>query len=243
MSRDQTSLNGTIRQQGGKGGARRLRNTGKIPAVIYGKGHEPVAVSVDPIELTTAIATPHKFNTVITVKLDKGGDKLVLLKDYQQHPVSRQLLHADFQEVRLDQQVTVDVPVLLVGKAAGAQDGGILTQIKRAMSITCLPGQIPASIDVDVSPLKIGQSLHEKDVQLPAGVKLAGTKNETLATVSIPETEAAAPAAAAAAATPAAGAAAAPAAAGKAAAPAAGAKAGDAKAAAPAAGKAAPAKK
>lgn len=238
MSLDQTTLNGSLREIGGKGGARRLRNTGKIPAVIYGKGHEPVSVAVDPAELKKALATPHKFNTVITIKLETTGAKTVLLKDYQQHPVSRQLLHADFQEVRLDQQVTVDVPVVLVGKAAGTGDGGILTQIKRVISITCLPGAIPATIEVDVTPLKIGQSLHESDVTLPAGVKLGGHKNETLATVSIPEEAPAAAAAAAAA--PAAGAAAPAAGAKAAAAPAAGAK--DAKAAAPAA-KAAPAKK
>jgi len=228
MSLDQTTLNGSVRPAGGKGEARRLRVSGKIPAVIYGSTTAPVSVSIDPIELKKAIATPHKFNTVITVKLGGEGDKLVLLKDYQLHPVSRALLHADFQEVRLDQSISVDAPVVLVGKAVGVADGGILTQIKRTIGITCLPGQIPVAVEIDVTGLKIGSSLHEKDITLPEGVKLAGNKNETLATISIPED---APAAAAAAA-------AAPAAGGKAAAPAAGGK-----AAAPAAAAKAPAKK
>ncbi len=222
MSLDQTTLNGTVREAGGKGEARRLRVAGKIPAVIYGRTTKPVSVAVDPIELKKAIATPHKFNTVITVKL-AGGDKLVLLKDYQQHPLNRALLHADFQEVRLDEVLSVDAPIVLVGKAQGVADGGILSQIKRTIGITCLPGQIPAAIEIDVTGLKIGSSLHEKDVKLPEGVKLAGHKNETLATISIPEE---APAAAAAtAAAPAAGGKAAPAAGGKAAPAAAAAKA------------------
>jgi large subunit ribosomal protein L25 len=227
MSLDQSTLNATLRTDNGKGAARRLRADGKIPAVVYGKGHEPVSLAVDPVELKKAIATPHKFNTVITVKLGQG-DKLVLLKDYQQHPLSRELLHADFQEVRLDQQVDVDVPLQLVGRSAAQADGAILTQLKRVIAIKCLPGAIPVALEVDITSLKFGQSLHESDIKLPEGAKLAGFKNDTIATVSIPETESAAPAAAAAAA-PAAGA--------KAAAPAAGAK-----AAAPAA-KAAPAKK
>ena len=227
MSLDQTTLSGTVRKAGGKGEARRLRVAGKIPAVIYGRTTAPVAVAIDPVELKKAIATPHKFNTVITVKLDAGGDKLVLLKDYQQHPLHRSLLHADFQEVRLDEVLSVDAPIVLVGKAVGTADGGILSQIKRTIGITCLPGQIPAAIEVDVTGLKIGTSLHEKDIKLPEGVKLSGAKNETIATISIPDE---APAAAAAAA-------AAPAAGGKAAAPAAGGK------AAPAAAAKAPAKK
>lgn len=241
MSTEKTSLTAILRTSEGKGGARRLRTSGKIPAVIYGKGFEPAALAIDPLELKRAISTPHKFNTVITIKLEKG-DRLVLLKDYQQHPLTRQLLHADFQEVRLDQQVTVEVPIALVGKAIGTADGGILGQVKRTISIKCLPGQIPAALEVDVTALKIGQSLHEVDIILPEGAKLAGSKNETLATISVPEAEAAPVVAAAAAPVAGAPAAGAPAAAG--------AKAGDAKApaagakaAAPAAGAKAPAAK
>jgi len=200
MSLDQSTLNGSLRPTSGKGHARRLREIGRIPAVVYGKGHEPVSIAIDPLELKKAIATPHKFNTVITVKLEGSADKLVLLKDYQQHPLGRQLLHADFQEVRLDQPVVVDVPVALVGRAAGQADGGIMTQIKRVMTVACLPGAIPTVINADVTSLKVNQSMHEKDVALPEGVKLAGHRNETLATISAPEGEAAAPAAAAAAA-------------------------------------------
>ena len=237
MSLDQTTLNAKSRNETGKGVSRRLRTDGLVPAVIYGKGLTPVSLSVDPIALRKALATPHKFNTVITVKLEGQPDRLVLLKDYQHHPVTRKVLHADFQEVKLDQPVKVDVPVVLSGKAQGVGDGGILTQILRELEVLSLPGAIPAQIEIDVTPLKINESLHEADVKLPEGVKLAGRKNLTIAVVSAPEGEAA-PAAAAAAAAPAAGAkAAAPAAGAKAAAPAAAGKAAPAAAAKPAAKK------
>lgn len=234
MSLDQSTLTAKSRSESGKGISRRLRNDGLVPAVIYGKGSSPVSVAVDPIALRKAIATPHKFNTVITVKLEGQGDRLVLLKDYQYHPVSRKVLHADFQEVKLDQPVKVEVPVALTGKAVGTGDGGILTQVTRQIEVLSLPGAIPAQLEVDVTPLKVNESLHEADLTLPEGVKLAGRKNLTIAVISAPEgaeTPAAAPAAAAATAK------AAPAAGGKAAAPAAGGKAAPAAAAKPAAKK------
>lgn len=233
MSLDQTVLTAKTRTENGKGFARRLRVAGLIPAVIYGKGAQPLAFSVDPLALKKAIATPHKFNTVITVKVEGQPDRLALLKDYQQHPVTRQLLHADFHEVRLDQEVAVQVPVVLVGKAIGVTDGGILSQITRLIDVKALPRAIPEKLEVDVTNMKIAQSMHATDMVLPEGVKLNTRSSLTIATVSVAAEEApSAVAAAAAEAAPAAGAKAAPAAGAK-----------DAKAAAPAAAAKAPAKK
>ncbi len=231
MSLDQTTLSATVREKSGKGVAHRLRAQALIPAVVYGPHSEkPLTIAVDPKALREAIQTPHKLNTIITLKLDKGGERVALLKEYQQDPVSRALLHADFYEVRTDEKVTVPVPVVLVGKAKGTVEGGILQQARRALDVTCLPKDIPEKIEVDVTELGIAEALHVADVKPPAGCTLRYASNYTVALVAIPEKEeVAAPVAAAA---PAAGAAA----------PAAGAEAG--KAAAPAAGgekKAAPA--
>lgn len=238
MSLDQSVLNAKLRTEGGKGPARRLRTTGTVPAVIYGRGATPVSLSIDPLALRKAIATPHKLNTVITVKVDGQPDRIVLLKEVQQHPVGREILHADFQELRLDQPTRVEVPVILVGKAVGTGEGGILTQVTRSIQIICLPGAIPVNLQVDVTPLKISQSLHESDIVLPEGIKLGTRKNETIAVVAAPAAEEVAAVAAAVPGAAAAGAAAAGAPAAAGAAPAAGAKG----AAAPAAGgKAAPA--
>jgi large subunit ribosomal protein L25 len=233
MSVDKSTLEAKSRQGAGKGAARKLRGQGLVPAVIYGKHLQaPVHVAVDPKSIRQAINTPHKFNTLITVTLD-GASHQVLLKDYQQDPVTREILHADFIAVTEKEQVKVNVPLVLVGKAVGVADGGLLTQVRRQLEIWALPNAIPERIEADVTPLKIAMALHINDIKLPEGVSVKTNVNYTIAVVSAPEREEAAPVAAAAA--PAAGAAAAPAAAAKGGEAKAGdAKAGDAKAKAPA---------
>jgi large subunit ribosomal protein L25 len=121
----QNVLSAEPREGKGKGPARRLRRSGKIPAVVYGSKGEPKHLSVDPEALLEAIETPRKFNTLLTLKVG-GGEAFVLFKDYQVDPVSRKLLHADFLEVKLDQPVKVEVPVAITGKAVGTTEGGIL---------------------------------------------------------------------------------------------------------------------
>jgi large subunit ribosomal protein L25 len=237
MSLDTTTLDAQMREKTGKGVAHRLRAEALIPAVVYGPRTQPLNIAVDPKALKRAIQTPHKLNTLITLRLD-GGERKALLKDYQQDPVSRALLHADFYEVQMDHKVTVPVPVALVGRPAGAADGGILQQNRRELDVTCLPKDIPEKIDVDVSHLKIAQALHVNEVKPPPGCSIRFLHNFVIALIAVPEREEVAAAAATAAAAP--GAAATPAAAAAAPAAAAGAK-----AAAPAkeAAKAAPAKK
>jgi len=220
MAITRNTLAARARDGAGKGSARRLRAEGLVPAVVYGRHLEtPVHIAVDPIEVKKAIATPHRLNTLLTLKLDGQPDRLVLLKDYQQDPVSREMLHADFIDVRESEQVKVDVPLVLVGKPVGVLEGGVLSQSRRELEVYALPGAIPEKIEADVSAMKIAQSLHINDVKLPEGVKVKSQVNYTIAVVSVPEKEEVAPVVAAA--VPAAGAAGA--------APAADAKAGDAK--------------
>jgi large subunit ribosomal protein L25 len=225
MSVDKSTLEAKSREGAGKGAARKLRAQGLVPAVVYGKHLKaPVHVAVAPKSIRQSINTPHKLNTLITIKLD-GASHQVLLKDYQQDPVTREILHADFMAVSESEQVKVNVPLVLVGKAIGTADGGLLSQTRRALEVWALPLAIPEKIEVDVTHLKIAMALHINDIKLPTGVSVKTNVNYTLAVVSAPEREEVAVVAAAVAA-PAAGAAAAPAAAGKAG----DAKAGDAKA-------------
>ena len=235
MEQSVNVLTAQARSDKGKGPARRLRQAGFIPAVVYGQKREPTHISVDPSALQKAIATPHKFNTLLTLQLD-GAEKRVLFREYEVDPVSRRLLHADFLEVDMAKPVKVEVPLVTTGKAEGVIAGGILTVSAHDITVEALPASIPVRIEVDVTPLKIGGSLHIADVKAPQGVKIKYATNFTVAVVSAPEKEevvvaaapvaGAAPAEGAAAAAPAA-AGAAPAAGGaKAAAPAAGAKAG-----------------
>ena len=224
------------RSDKGKGPARRLRSKGLIPAVVYGQKREPTHIAVDPSAIQKAIATPHKFNTLLTLQLD-GAEKRVLFKEYEVDPVSRELLHADFLEVELGKPVKVQVPIVTTGKAEGVTAGGILTVSAHDITVEAMPDLIPIQVEVDVTPLKIGGSIHIADVKVPQGVKIKYATNFTVAVVTAPEKEeVAVPVAAVAGApvegaAPAAGAAAAPAA-GAAAAPAAGGKAAPAAAAA-----------
>jgi large subunit ribosomal protein L25 len=245
MANDVSTLTAQKRDQSGKGPSHRLRAKGLIPAVCYGPYDKPLHVSVDPEAIKKAIATPHKFNTVIKLQVEGGETRTVLFKEFEKDPVDGQMLHADFLEVRMDKEVVVNVPVVLVGKPEGVTAGGILQQVARTLPVLCKPSDIPEKIEVDVSALKITESLHIKDVKLPAGVKLKVRGDLTIAVVNVPEKEEEAPKPAAVAAVPGAEGAAAPAAAGAPGAPAAGAPGAAGAGAAPAAGaaKAPPAEK
>ncbi len=236
-------LSATNRPDSGKSPSSRLRRTGQIPAVCYGKGLAAFSVAVAPKELLTILKSPHGKNSVIELNVQNAQTYTVMVRDFGYHPISRDLLHADFLQVKLDQPVDVEIPVNCTGKAKGLVAGGILQQIFRTLPIRCLPEKIPVMVEIDVTELDLGDTIKAGQVKLPDGVKVRLPEDQTVVVIAIPEkgeeVPAGAPGAAAAAA-PAAGAkAAAPAAGAKAAAPAAGAKAAapaaGAKAAAPAA--------
>ncbi len=190
MASPRATLQAKPREGAGKGPARRLRAQGLIPAVVYGR-HSKAAqhIAVDPVEIKQAVAAPARLNTLIQLKLDGQGEKLVLLKDFQLDPVSRQMLHADFLEVREGERVKVKVPLVLVGKPVGVLAGGILSQAVRQIEVLALPTAIPDKIEVDVSHLKMAQALHINDVKLPEGIAVKPTVNFTVAVVSVPEKE------------------------------------------------------
>ena len=239
MANDVSTLSAQKRDKSGKGPARQLRFKGLVPAVCYGPYDKPLHVAIDPLALKKAIATAHKFNTVIKLSVEGGQTRVVLLKDYEKDPLDGKVLHADFLEVRMDKDVVVNVPVVLIGKPAGVLEGGILQQVARTLAVLCKPSDIPEKIEVDVSGLAITESLHVEDLKAPAGVKFKVRGDQTVAVVNVPEKEEEVVKPAAAAAVPGAeGVAGAPATAG--AAPAAGAAAPAA--GAPAAGGKAPAK-
>lgn len=239
MASDKNVLGGKAREGAGKGSARRLRAQGLVPAIVYGRHlGAPAHIAVDPLEVKKAISTPLKFNTLLMLKVEGQQPRQVLLKDYQQDPVTREMLHADFLDVKENEEVKVNVPLVLVGKPEGVTSGGILSQNRRDIEVYVLPSAIPEKLEADVSHLKIAQSLHIRDVKFPLGVRVKTHVNYTLAVVNVPEKEevvvVAAPVAGA---VPPGGAAPA---AGDAKAGAAAPAAGDAKAAAPAAGGKAP---
>ena len=181
-------LSAKRRDEKGKGPARRLRQQGLIPAVVYGGKSEPTHLAVDPGLLMKAIETPHRLNTLLVLETE-GAKKHVLFKDWAVDPVSRKLLHADFLEVKLDQPVKVRVPVVTTGRAEGVAQGGILSIAAHDIDVEALPAKIPVNIEVDVTPVKIGQSLHIAELKAPEGCKFKYSTNYVVVFVAVPEKE------------------------------------------------------
>jgi large subunit ribosomal protein L25 len=236
------SLAAEARTAVGKSEVRRLRAGGKVPAIAYGKTLAATTLSVAPKDVIGILTSEHGKNSVIQLSVAGAKNLLVMIKEYTYHPVSRELAHVDFVEVKLDQPVDVDVPLFGLGKAAGIAQGGVVRVVYRTVPVRCLPDRIPVKLEVDISHLEMGEHVSTSDLKLGEGVTVRLPAEQTLIAVVAPEKdrtedEAAAAAAAApgAAAPGAAGAPAAGAAAAGGAAPA-------AKGAAPAAKDAAPAK-
>lgn len=167
------------RQASGKGNARQLRSVGKIPAVFYGKGKTTTSLAVSPKELKAAVAGEHGVNTILELEFG-GKTHRTLLLDYQYHPVTRDLLHADFYAFDEDKKVDVEVPLELVGKAKGIVLGGRLRQVFLKVPVRCRATDIPAKITFDVTDLGVEDMFRVKDVKLPEGVEIRYPANQTL---------------------------------------------------------------
>ena len=170
---EQRELNVELRSGTGKGICRQLRMKGLLPGVVYGKGMESTPVTVSPKELAAAIAGEGGQNHLITVK---GGGALegvvVIVADLLKDPVKGFFRHVDFHKIDLAVKVKVTVAINLVGTAVGVKEGGLLDFAMHAVEVECLPNQIPGHIDVDVTDLTIGHSIHVGDLKVPAGIKV-----------------------------------------------------------------------
>jgi large subunit ribosomal protein L25 len=191
------------RTAGGKGAAGRLRNSGSIPAVAYGKNLPSRALAVSPVDLKSVLTSERGTNTVIELDIDSGKEKLtVLLCDSQHHPVTRALLHADFLQIALDQPVDVEIPLHVTGKPVGVVKGGVLRQVFRKLPVRCLPELIPVSITHDVTELDLDGHVPTKALALPEGVVARLPPEQTIIAIvtekhQVEEEAAAAPGAAA----------------------------------------------
>ncbi|MGH0037636.1 MAG: 50S ribosomal protein L25 [Myxococcota bacterium] len=169
------SLAVEIRTDKGKGVARKLRQSGRVPAILYGHGNEPTSLALDPRVLEGILRESDAgMNTLIDLKGDpRIAGKMVMVKDLQREPVRGEVLHADLLEIDANQKVHVSVPVHVKGTPTGVSlSGGILDQVIRELELECLPGAIPEELALDVSGLDLGESLHVRDITLPAGVTL-----------------------------------------------------------------------
>lgn len=174
----------------GKGAARSLRRQSLVPAVLYGRDVESSLLAVSPRDLEKAISTGSAENILIDLTITDGESMLsqrAMIREIQVDPVRRNILHVDFLGISMDRQITVEVPVNLVGDPVGLSAGGMLQQVLRSVEISCLPDRIPDALELDVSSLTMGHSFHVSDLRAPEGVELVADPRLTIATVLAPK--------------------------------------------------------
>lgn len=181
---DQISLSARPRDEKGSKAVRKLRAAGLVPAVVYGREFgEPLAVALDGRELRSALHG-HSLNTVINLNIQGRGVTPVMVYDHQVDVVTKHVLHVDLHAVNLNEEVEADVPVVITGSAPGVRDdGGVLDVVLHDITVEALPGSIPEKFSVDVGELHINQSIHVRDIAVPAGVKIMNGPDELVVSV------------------------------------------------------------
>jgi large subunit ribosomal protein L25 len=171
-------------------GVKKVRTNGRIPAVIYGRHNKPQNLEVASKDLEQVIHTAHSEILLVNLAVDKGN-RLALVRDIQHHPLSGKMLHVDFQEVAENEKVTAMVPVETTGEAVGVKTGGgVLEHVLFKVKVRATPQDLPEVINIDVTNLQIGQSIHIGEIQVPAGVEIVGKKEAPVVAVAAPLTEA-----------------------------------------------------
>ncbi len=163
----------------------RIRREGKVPAVVYGLGTETVSITVPSRELQHILAGESGANTLINLDVD-GESVLTLARQIHRHPTRGELVHVDFIRIRRDVAVSAEIPIHLLGEATGVKDGGLLEQLMFQLTVEAMPGNIPVSIEIDVTALEIGDQLHLDDVKLPEGVSTEVETDTVVAQVAAP---------------------------------------------------------
>jgi large subunit ribosomal protein L25 len=179
------SLTATARASSGKGAARSLRREGSVPAVIYGHAREAQSLAVPSRDLEKLLGTIAAGSTVVELAID-GKTSRTLIREIQRHPFKRHVLHVDFQELVAGEKITVMIPLVLVGVPEGVRlGGGILEQMMREVEVEVDPANIPNHIDVDVSHLIVGHSVHVGELKIPAGVTVLADEEAPVALVQV----------------------------------------------------------
>ena len=184
-------LNAQKREGTGKGVARKLRQSGRVPAVLYGRDLDAIHLSVDAQEAEYLFHSISVDNTIVQLKVEGEKDAFeTLVREIQSHPWKANLIHIDFLRIQKGVAVDVDIPVNLVGVPKGVKmDGGVLEQTIHDLPVRCIPSAIPESIEVDVSALEINDVLHVSDIVLEEGVEILIPLDRTLCSVAPPRTE------------------------------------------------------
>jgi large subunit ribosomal protein L25 len=183
------SLSAMARKTAGKGAARSLRRDGRLPAVIYGHARQPLSLSVGERDFERLLEKYAAENTVIELSID-GSMSRTLIREIQRHPVRRNVLHVDFQELVAGERVIVRIPIVLQGIPEGVRNsGGILSQIMQELECRVDPLNMPGKIDVDVTDVAIGRSIHVSEITIPVGVEVIDEPEATICIVAAPKVE------------------------------------------------------
>lgn len=189
---EQIALSASVREGAGKEAAKKLRGKGQVPAVVYHRGEKSVSITVNNKELSKILRTAGGDNVLISLEIGdaKKKKRSVLIKEVQHDPVKHTILHVDFNEISLTEKITVDVEVVAQGEPVGVkQDGGLLEHGLREIKIQCLPTDIPKHIDVDVAALKVGESIHVRDLKVDSKLKVLTDSEALLFQVKMPAEE------------------------------------------------------
>jgi large subunit ribosomal protein L25 len=177
------------REPGGKNANRRLRVSGKIPAVLYGQGRKPLPLMVDPDIVKDVLYSDSGRNTIFSVSVDGGSQTNAMVKDYQLDPVRGNLIHADFLEIALDRTLELTVQVEIIGESEGVKLGGLMDIVTREIEIECLPADIPESIKVDITGLMINDNIRVKSLPADPKVKILTDPEVVIVTIVPPAKE------------------------------------------------------
>ena len=187
-----TELKANIRTSVGNGPARALRREKQIPAVLYGPKTEPTLLSVNISDLEQTIKKKPINQVLLNLIIQKNGktdNRTAMIKELQTNPVARNFLHVDFYEIAMDRKIKVKVPVIAKGKSKGVELGGFLQIVRRELDVFCLPHEIPESIEIDITDLDIGNSIHVKDISLKGDIEIPADVNFTVLTMLSPKAE------------------------------------------------------
>ena len=181
------SLGAQERTERGTGVARKLRQSGQVPAVIYGHGREPQSLSINTREIEKLLSAHAAGSTVIELSIG-GATARTLIREIQRHPFKRNILHIDFQELVAGEKITVSIPLRFTGTADGVRNsGGILEEIMHEVHLRLDPADIPNHIEVDVTHVTIGHGLHIRDLKLPAGITVLDDPGATVCVCNAPK--------------------------------------------------------
>jgi len=189
---DLIELKTKIRTTTGNGPARRLRMSGQIPAVLYGQKTEPVLLSVNKSDLEQVFKKGGIGQVILNLVIQKNGEtttRPAMIKELQTHPLSRNFIHIDFYEIKMDQKITAKIPVVTTGRAKGVELGGMLQIIRRELEVECLPLAVPESIEIDISDLDIGDSIHVGQIRVEGEIEFLEDDNYTVVTILSPKME------------------------------------------------------